>query len=137
MRKRGGQPKHEMCGTPTYTSWDSMKQRCRREESYIQRGISVCEEWKDFGNFYNDMGVKPEGTSIDRIDNNKGYYKENCRWATRKEQQNNLSTSVRLSINNETHTLSEWADITGQRRKTLSERYRRGWPHHEVVYGRS
>ncbi len=79
---------------PTYTTWRGMKDRCntsRKNSFYLykNRGISVCEKWKTFEGFLEDMGERPEGTSIDRIDNDKGYYKENCKWSTRSEQSKN------------------------------------------------
>ena len=71
--------------------WQGMHNRCRNPdfndwEHYGGRGITVCERWKDFSNFLQDMGERPEGTSIDRIDVNLGYTLGNCRWATPKEQ---------------------------------------------------
>lgn len=86
--------KHGMCFTPEYYSWTSMKSRCNNEndpsyEYYGGRGITVCEEWGDFIKFYGDMGTRPEGTSIDRIDVDKGYYKDNCRWADMSQQNSN------------------------------------------------
>lgn len=81
------QTKHNMYGTPTYKSWLKMKERClsesyKEKEYYQDRGIEICPEWiKSFESFYKDMGERPEGTSLDRIDVDKGYYKENCRWA--------------------------------------------------------
>lgn len=74
-------------GTPTYASWASMKQRCLNPNNpnynhYGERGITVCESWKNgFVNFLNDMGVRPDGLSLDRINNDKGYSPDNCRWA--------------------------------------------------------
>jgi len=72
----------------TKTTWREMNYRCNNEshpfyEYYGGRGITVCEEWKDYKNFLRDMGKKPEGLELDRIDNNKGYFKENCRWSTK------------------------------------------------------
>jgi len=88
-RQKNGQIKHGMCNTPEYNAWKAMKDRCYKKtyqhyERYGGRGIKVCDKWKnDFINFYNDMGRKPAPNyQLDRIDNDKDYCKENCRWAT-------------------------------------------------------
>ena len=86
--------KHGMTGSPTYITWFDMRQRCGYEKDrcfhlYGGRGIRVCKEWNDFTVFIRDMGERPKGKTLDRIDNDKGYFKENCRWATPKEQAEN------------------------------------------------
>lgn len=85
---------HSMKGTSIYNIWMGIKARClnpknRAYKNYGARGISLSEEWKKFENFYKDMGDRPKGMQIDRINNDLGYYKENCRWATPKENCNN------------------------------------------------
>jgi len=101
-----------------YGIWYTMKTRCYKEKcinykNYGGRGITVCNEWQsDFENFYNwalENGYV-EGLSIDRIDNNKGYSPENCRWATRIEQANNQRSNHLITYNGKTQTLKQWAD---------------------------
>ena len=83
---------HGMYYTPTYQTWHSMLGRCYQEsnasyKNYGAKGITICDRWHKFENFFEDMGVRPEEKTLDRRDATKGYYPENCRWATRKEQQ--------------------------------------------------
>lgn len=82
--------------TPTYRSWAAMRDRCLNPNAtgyrrWGGRGIKPCPEWTFFENFLNDMGERPSGTTLDRIDNNLGYYKANCRWATSSQQNKNRS----------------------------------------------
>ncbi len=92
---------HGMTNTPEYKTWASMFARCRNEnnksfKNYGGRGISVCESWELFANFFADMGCRPDGMTLERLDNSQGYSKENCVWATRFQQARNRR-SVRLS----------------------------------------
>lgn len=118
---------------PEYRVWNGMIQRCHNPrnnhyENYGGRGIAVCEEWREsFEAFFADMGKRADGLTLDRIDNDKGYLKENCRWATRKEQQNNLRKNVRVEYQGQTKTLTEWAEALGIERQNLYSRIARGW----------
>ena len=107
---------HGMSGTSTYKIWEMMIQRCYNPNNthykdYGGRGIILCAEWLKFKGFFDDMGVRPIGLSIDRIDNEKGYYKANCRWATQTEQVRNQ----RISKNNTTGFTGVWWSKQRQR----------------------
>ena len=123
---------HGMTNTFEYNAWHHMKQRCINKsnhayKNYGGRGITICKRWLNFENFYKDMGKRPRGMSLDRVDNNKGYYKENCRWATVVEQNNNMRSNHFLTYNGETQTIAWWVAKLGINRGTLYSRIYRGW----------
>lgn len=119
--------KHGQYKTKIYFVWHSMIRRCKNStdqayQDYGQRGIIVSNEWLDFMAFKNDMGPRPPGASLDRIDVNGNYCKENCRWATALQQANNRRNNIRIQYNGEIKTISEWARSTGISKTAL--RYR-------------
>lgn len=95
---------------------------------YGGRGIGICQSWLDsFDAFLADMGNPPPGLSIDRIDNNSGYSKDNCRWATRKQQSRNIRSNRMITINGETKCMVEWLEIIGLTTQTFYARIKRGF----------
>lgn len=130
--------KHGQTGTRTHRIWQLMKSRCSNSnlpdyKHYGGRGIKVCERWQTFENFLSDMGEAPAGLSIDRIKNDKGYEPGNCRWATAKQQANNLRRNVRLTLRGRTQTISEWADELGVSASLLRWRYDEGWNDRRIL----
>jgi hypothetical protein len=125
---------HGDVGTTTYNRWRAMISRCYFENDtayahYGAKGVTVCDEWRVYENFLADMGECPEGLTLDRIDNAKGYSKDNCRWATVKQQANNKTDNVRYTAFGMTLTLAEWADKTKIKVGTLRTRIvRHNWP---------
>lgn len=120
---------HGMTGTPTYDCWTGMNKRCAAEwdSRYGGRGIKVCDRWARFENFLADMGERPEGTSIDRIDVNGNYEPANCKWSTIDEQANNKRTTRYLTHGGVTMSLSQWARTIGLNPGTLRFRLEKGW----------
>jgi hypothetical protein len=124
--------KHGKTNSRTWRIWKGMLERCRLKNSkdwsnYGGRGITVDSRWLDFMAFLEDMGEAPDGMSIDRIDNNAGYCRQNCRWATVEQQANNRRTCVMLTFNGKTQSVAEWSREVGVERKTLEYRIRVGW----------
>ena len=105
---------HGMTKTKTYNSWQSMWARCtdkKRRDFNFYKDKTPFESWKLFENFLSDMGERPENTSLDRIDNLKGYFKENCRWATIGQQARNKSTNINLIINGNKYCLKDACNL--------------------------
>lgn len=119
--------------TVEHKTWRAMKARClnpshQAYDRYGGRGISVCERWMDFESFLSDMGRRPIGKTLDRINNNRGYSPDNCRWATWTEQQRNRRDNVSLTIGGIYFpSISAAAEHLGLKRKTLERRVRKGW----------
>jgi hypothetical protein len=121
----------------TMSSWAAMHERCRPESTsrkyYFDRGIYVCDQWQDFKTFLQDMGPRPDDTSIDRINNNLGYFPKNCRWASRKEQSRNTRSNTFVEYEGELVNTTELAERFGLNGTVLSTRLRLGWPIREAL----
>lgn len=115
----------------TYNSWRSMRMRCLCDSGpskhYKQKGIEICQEWIDsYDNFFNDMGERPLNTSLDRIDNDLGYFKDNCRWATAKEQANNSSNCVYfIDTDGVKRTIKQMCELRDLNKTELDRVYKR------------
>jgi len=116
-----------------YYVWNNMRRRCyepsnKSWEDYGGRGITVCDRWKSFDSFIEDMGSKPEGMSLERTDNNLGYSPSNCVWATRKRQSNNRRNNIMVHMDGITATLKETCDRLGKKYKRVHCRIKKlGW----------
>lgn len=113
--------------TKAFSIWHNMRTRCYNKKAtyyadYGGRGVTVCERWAKFANFLEDMGQPPEGMTLERADNELGYSKENCLWASRKAQANNRRSSRFIEYNGQTKTLQQWAEATGLQRATIAYR---------------
>jgi hypothetical protein len=118
--------------SPEYSVWRGMTSRCRNPKStgyhnYGGRGIKVCERWQLFDNFLADMGEKPEGMTLERIDSNGDYEPGNCRWATYAEQARNKHNNINITINKTSKCLTDWAAFAGISVETVISRLRVGW----------
>jgi hypothetical protein len=126
--------------TKTYRTWTNMRNRCGNPrckyfKDYGGRGIIVCERWNSFESFLQDVGEIPEGLTIDRVDNNKGYCPENVRLATMEQQANNTRATRFLTINGVTKSISEWAKQTGAVSPSLiHSRLSRGHSEYDSVF---
>lgn len=126
-----------MTDSPTYRSWSYMHCRVKGVMSnpayYRDKGITVCERWKSFENFFADMGERLPGYTLDRINADGNYEPSNCRWATKAEQAVNKSNTVWLEFNGERRCVADWSRITGLGKATIFHRLRRGWPVQDVL----
>lgn len=126
---------HGQSRTRLYRIWSCIKQRCYRPQhmhyaNYGGRGIGVCDEWRRNFAAFREWATShgyADNLSIDRIDNDRGYSPDNCRWADAIKQQNNRRTCHTLTVDGRTHTISEWARISGIGKTTIRERLKRGW----------
>lgn len=132
--------KHGKAHLPEYQIWAGIKTRVTNknrhgsEQDYVLRGIGMSKLWfNNFDKFYEDMGPRPTPNhSIERIDNNKGYFKSNCKWATSKEQGRNKRNNLLLTYRGQTKCVAEWSEITGINQDCLESRFHR-WGNVERV----
>lgn len=125
-------------GTDTYMSWKCMMQRCYTPSCasfprYGAVGATVCERWKVYKNFLADMGARPEGRSIDRLNNDRPYEPGNCRWATLLEQANNKRNTLFLIVAGEKISIADFARKTNQNYETLRTRRALGWSDEQIT----
>ena len=133
--------KHGGSKMALYSNWNHMKNRCCNPNAdnyanYGGRGITVCDEWKNSFAAFRDWALSngyQEGLSIERIDVNGNYCPENCRWETMKAQQRNRTNTRLIEYNGETHSVAEWAEITGISSKTLFSRIALGWTPDKIL----
>ncbi len=129
----GRHGKHHMTGTPTWRSWEGMRARCRRPTdpewlNYGGRGICVCQRWTEsFEAFFEDMGERPPGRTLDRIDRDGDYEPGNCRWATLEEQNNNKRSNRIVKFMGQQMTVAQAARASGIPAGTLKARLYKGW----------
>lgn len=130
---------HGKSYAPVYQVWNNMMRRCYEPTNeaypdYGGRGITVCQRWHTFENFLTDMGEPALGMTIERRANNGNYEPNNCRWATRREQNRNKREHVYLEIGGERKLLVEWAEQSGIQRLTLWHRkFTLGWPESRLL----
>lgn len=110
---------HGSSDTKEYHIWEAMKNRCtspgnRQYQDYGGRGISYDPRWEQFEHFIADMGLCPEGMTLERVDNSAGYNKDNCKWASWVENLSNTRKNVKVTVRGHTHHLAEWVRIIGK-----------------------
>lgn len=137
-RPRGGKAIHGMWNSPEYLAWAAMRARCtnpacKAYPSYGERGISVCKAWDRFEVFFADLGPRPQGGTLDRIDVNGNYEPGNCRWASAKVQANNRRNTRYLEYRGTKLSLAEWAEKLGVPYRLLSVRKKRNWTDEKII----
>ena len=123
---------HGKSKTPEHYVWRAMRQRClnpkcKAYRTYGARGITICERWMSFANFIADMGKRPDGGTLERIDNNGPYSPSNCKWASRTEQQRNIRTNRILTHGGRSMPVRAWEQELGFKRGIVGFRLRLGW----------
>lgn len=129
---------HGMCGVPGYYTWTHLKGRCQDPtdpafKNYGGRGIKICERWKKFKNFIEDMGIKPEGHQLDRIDNDGDYEPGNCRWVLPAVNSLNRRVTIYLTYGGVSLTMKEWSELLGIKYHSLYSRKYRGASDEEAL----
>jgi len=130
--------KHGKARSVEYSAWNAMHKRCTRDnhpsfEHYGGRGIKVCDRWLDFECFLEDMGKRPEGLSLDRVNNNGNYEPSNCRWTTRKEQANNRSNNRKINCYDDVITIAEFSEKFKIKRGSILYRQSLGWESKRII----
>ena len=121
-----------------HTIWRKMRERCENPKQsnwrwYGGKGITVCDRWMMFSNFYADMGECPPGLTLDRIDTRKGYSPENCRWSDMKQQCRNRTNNVFIALGDKVQCIGAWAEETGLGPSTIRWRLKAGWPPEKIL----
>jgi hypothetical protein len=121
-----------------YAAWNTMKQRCLNPKQchyhlYGGRGITICDRWLSFENFLEDMGVRPEGTFLERQESSRGYEPGNCVWSPRARKNRLCNCKLMLTVGVTTKPLAEWAEETGIPYATMKSRMEAGWTHEDCV----
>lgn len=121
--------KHRLTRGSFFYAWSNMKRRCNKttgqdSKNYFQRGIKYDPNWETFKGFYDDMSYTyDKGLTLDRIDNDQGYSKSNCRWATRKVQNNNTRVNRRITYKGDTKTFAQWCELSDAKSSTIRQRF--------------
>lgn len=123
---------HGKAKSSTWNAWIGMRERCsphsKNARWYSKRGIKVCAHWQKFENFLGDVGERPEGAQLDRINNDRGYEPGNCRWATPTQNSRNRSNNTVLTYMGKSMCVAAWAERLNLPRYVISNRLRYGWP---------